>query len=121
MYELEAFEIVDLPQELIDCGREDIVLHEQMIIEQKLADALNDEWEEHLPPFTEVAYDPGTGDWRIMPMVECARECLPVFNDLADADDCEDLQILVVNDHGNVSYLEWHPVREEYVTVWAVV
>jgi len=83
-----------------------------MDVQQNLADMLT----EHapIPDYTNIALQ--DGEWFVKPYLD---DELQRFDDCPD--EFSDDTILIVNDHGNVTCMQWSESEKEYQSIWAMV
>ncbi len=83
--------------------------------QQEIADLLD----EHMPmpEFCRVTLQ--DNEWLVLPSIESALEECESFEDYPEERRGD--SILVVNDHGNVTCMQWDPSKNEYSTIWDMV
>jgi len=84
-------------------------------VQDDVADLLN----EYMPmvEFCTVCLE--DGEWSVIPSIELADDECENFSDYQD--DYKGDFILVTNDHGNVTCMQWNDIEREYITIWDMV
>ena len=96
-------ELAECPDDNTECMWE---------IQRDAADLLN----EYAPLASYCSIDLADNEWTVLPYMD---DELPRFEDTPETFEGDD--VLVVNDHGNVTLMHWHSIDREYESVWAMV
>ena len=77
----------------------------------EIQDAVADEITLHLPAYCYLTMK--NNEWQVIPFID---KCLTQLDETPET--YQDDHILVVNDHGNITCMEWDFGAEKYIPIW---